>query len=136
MKELNRHVLVAMNPLSTHDDLIKNSYHARIAYDAAYRDRHDALYNNFNACIASKGKYDPSDEYDNARDACHRSEVADRAVVTAVIAAKLDYSIFNDDLVTSEDYQKSLDTFFYISVHNIQDYLEEIEKINKEGKKR
>lgn len=59
-----------------------------------------------------------------------------RAFVTAVIAPELDYSIFNDDLVTSEDYQKRLDTFFYISGHNIQDYLEEIDKINKEDKKK
>ena len=35
MKELNRHVLVAMNHLSTHDDLIKNSQEAyKVAQDA------------------------------------------------------------------------------------------------------
>ena len=105
MKQLNKHVLIAMNPKSTTKDLRNNASDASDAYA-------DAAYN--------------ASTYDSA---FHASAYAYYAAKTAstdayYVAVYADYAI--------DATEKHLNKFLEFSGHKLEDYNDEIERINKD----
>ena len=109
MKELNKYILVAMNPKSTLNELDKNSLYA-------INEVHNII---FESCY-----YDDIDKVVNI--AILASRIADMFKESLYDKSnKVHYSFF---------IVKYLDKFLKLSGEKIEEYLEDIDKINKEDK--
>ena len=109
MKEFNKYILVAMNPKSTLNELDKNSLRANVEI-------HNIIF-----------------------ESCYYHDI-DKVVNIATLASRI------SDMVRESLYDKSnkihysffiakyLDKFLKLSGEKIEEYLEEIDKINKEDK--
>ena len=109
MKELNKNILVAMNPKST------LKYKFRNSSDAKEAARDAACTHNHAAAVAFV-----------AMNVAHAAAVV--AFKTDRCVAHLDYEFANDAFKTH------LNKYFEKSKENIQDYYDEIDRINKEDK--
>ena len=116
MKEFNKHILVAMNPKSTVYELIKNMNDGYDAY-LTYYDDDVEIFNTYDIVVSAYAFYVAS---------------SDVACVAYDSDSLVDVACNYAD--SAKDYRECLNKYFEISGENIQDYYDEIERINKEDK--
>ena len=123
MKEFNKYILVAMNPLSTVDELLKNmndDYDAYlIYYDEDYGYYYDdvEIFNTYDIVVSAYAFYVAS---------------SDVACVAYDSDSLVDVACNYAD--SAKDYKECLNKYFKISGENIQDYYDEIDRINRKDK--
>ena len=118
MKELNKYLLVAMNPKSTVDELLKNMNDDYFnAYFFYYDDDDVEIFNTYDIVVSAYAFYVAS---------------SDVACVAYDSDSLVDVACNYAD--SAKDYRECLNKYFEKSEENIQDYYDEIDRINNKGK--
>ena len=122
MRVFNKYILVAMNPKSTEDELLKNmNDHDYNAYLIYYNEDYDdvvEIFNIYDIVVSAYAFYVAS---------------SDVACVAYDSDSLVDVACNYAD--SAKDYRECLNKYFEKSEENIQDYYDEIDRINKEDKK-